>query len=89
MRAKWMIRVISMTRLIRHDATGPALIEVGGQTIAVCQCGLSRNKPFCDGSHEKTRGEDHGKLYIYDAAQSRITIEDMFPTPAKKFTPGR
>lgn len=75
-----------MTRIIRHDATAPALIEVGGQTIAVCQCGLSRNKPFCDGSHAKTKGEEHGKLYVYDVQQNRVTLEDMFPTPPKKFT---
>ena len=74
-----------MTRLIRHDATGPALIEVGGITIAVCQCGLSRNKPFCDGSHEKTRGEVPGKVYLYDENRNRVSIEDMFPTPTHKF----
>ena len=75
-----------MTRLIRHDATGPALIEVEGVTIAVCQCGLSRNKPFCDGSHQKVQGEEPGKLYLYDADGERVAIEDMFPTPAKKFS---
>ncbi len=74
-----------MTRLIRHDATAPALIEVGGITVAVCQCGLSRNKPFCDGSHTKTKGEEPGKLYIYDSDRNRVGLEDMFPTPSKKF----
>jgi len=78
-----------MTRLIRHEATGPALIEAGGQTVAVCQCGLSRNKPFCDGSHAKTRGEEPGKLYVYSAEQNRVGVEDMFPTPTKKFTTGK
>lgn len=75
-----------MTRLIRHDATGPALIEIGGQTVAICQCGLSKNKPFCDGSHSKTKGEEAGKLYVYDEGRNRVSIEDMFPTPAKKFS---
>ncbi len=72
-------------RLIRHDATGPALIEVGGSTVAVCQCGLSRNKPFCDGTHAKTRDEEPGKTYVYDADHNRVIVEDMFPTPGKKF----
>ncbi len=53
--------------------------------MAVCQCGLSRNKPFCDGSHTKTKGEEPGKLYIYDSNQNRVGLEDMFPTPSKKF----
>lgn len=78
-----------MTRLIRHDATGPALIEVAGQTIAVCQCGLSRNKPFCDGSHAKTKGEEPGHVFVYDADRNRVAVEDMFPTPARKFSAGR
>lgn len=76
-----------MTRLIRHDATGPAIIEVEGVTIEICQCGLSRNKPFCDGSHMQTKGEVAGKLYVYDEQQHRVAIEDMFPTPARRFRP--
>jgi CDGSH-type Zn-finger protein len=73
-----------MTRLIRHDAQGPALIQVGENTIAVCQCGLSANKPFCDGSHTRTRDEKPGSTYAYDAKGGRVILENLFPTITKK-----
>ena len=76
-----------MGRLIQHEAQGPAVIQVGDQTIFVCQCGLSKNKPFCDGSHRATKDEEKGAFYIYDGQGGRVKVSDMFPAPTKKFSP--
>ncbi|GAB4319155.1 MAG: CDGSH iron-sulfur domain-containing protein [Candidatus Sumerlaeia bacterium] len=55
-----------MARLVRMEAMGPVAIEAGGEKKWVCMCGLSRNKPYCDGSHKQCRGEEEGKTYVYD-----------------------
>lgn len=34
------------------DAEGNR-IEVKGKNIALCRCGASEDKPFCDGSHKR------------------------------------
>ncbi|MHB1434971.1 MAG: CDGSH iron-sulfur domain-containing protein [Thermoplasmata archaeon] len=74
-----------MSRLVRHDAQGPAIVMVGEKAVAVCQCGLSRNKPFCDGSHKATQGETDGPIYVYNEANQRVEVPDQFPPPSKKF----
>jgi CDGSH-type Zn-finger protein len=33
------------------DATGNEYGLQGRTTISLCRCGLSKNKPFCDGAH--------------------------------------
>ena len=30
-------------------------IEVGRRTVALCRCGKSRTRPFCDGTHQVIR----------------------------------
>ncbi|WP_439026243.1 CDGSH iron-sulfur domain-containing protein [Haloarchaeobius sp. DT45] len=34
--------------------------------VAICQCGLSANRPFCDGSHRATHDEEDDVRYKYE-----------------------
>lgn len=35
------------------DADGTEYDVAGKKTVALCRCGASTNKPFCDGTHSK------------------------------------
>lgn len=69
-----------MARLIRHDRQRPYLIrqeDVDSFPVAVCACGLSATKPFCDGSHKLTTGEAEDAVYVYDQDQ-RVPIRNRY-----------
>jgi CDGSH-type Zn-finger protein len=34
-----------------HDAEGAEFGLAGRSVISLCRCGMSENKPFCDGTH--------------------------------------
>jgi CDGSH-type Zn-finger protein len=36
---------------------------------------LSKNKPYCDGTHKITRDEEAGKIYAYDEQRNRIVVQ--------------
>jgi CDGSH-type Zn-finger protein len=60
-------------------ASGEACATVRG--VALCRCGASKNKPFCDGSHSTIRFSDRnaadpGKDKRKSYAGKRITILD-------------
>lgn len=44
---------VSGKALVLKDQAGNAFDLGGRETIALCRCGQSANKPFCDGAHRK------------------------------------
>jgi len=59
-----------MSRVVDLDATGPRKLDESDLDpekgdVAVCQCGLSDDFPFCDGSHRATKTETEGTRYRY------------------------
>lgn len=63
-----------MARLVKHDAQDPVEVKVGNESKWICQCGLSHNKPYCDGTHKITRDEEEGKIYVYDEKGNRVEL---------------
>jgi len=64
-----------MARIVKHEEKHPKEVKIGEESKYMCMCGLSNNKPFCDGSHKQTQDEEEGKLYKYDGGQ-RSEVQD-------------
>lgn len=68
-----------IARIVRHDAQSPKEVKTEhGDSVWACMCGLSRNKPLCDGSHKKTKDEMAGKMYAYDKQLNRVEIANEY-----------
>ena len=46
-----------MARIVKKEDQEPMEVKVGGESKWICMCGLSKNQPFCDGSHKKVSFE--------------------------------
>ena len=66
--------MLFLARLTRREETGPRAIKVGGETKWICMCGLTKNEPYCDNSHELCVDEDPDKLYEYTETGERIVL---------------
>lgn len=67
-----------MARIVKRTFAEPYKLAIGGEEKFLCRCGLSKNQPFCDGSHKLAKNEDAGKLYWYDDSGQRHEITDTF-----------
>lgn len=67
-----------MARIVKHEKNAPYEIPAGTELpVYICACGLSNNKPFCDGSHKRTRDESPGEIYAYDD-QGRVIVRNAY-----------
>jgi CDGSH-type Zn-finger protein len=65
-----------MARIVKHEGKGPLEVKVGQESKWICMCGLSKNMPFCDGSHKICKDEEEGKIYKYVNGK-RIEVKDF------------
>ena len=67
----WMVQGTAMRKVLKSDLR-PLEIKPQEKSVWICMCGLSKNQPYCDGSHKTIGEEEAGRVYEYDAQGHRI-----------------
>jgi CDGSH-type Zn-finger protein len=62
-----------MRKVVKSD-NRPLEITPQEKSVWICMCGLSKNQPYCDGSHKTVASEEEGKVYEYDAEGHRQEV---------------
>ena len=69
-----------MARIVQRTRTSPYPVTVGEETKYMCGCGLSKNQPFCDGTHKTAaKTEEPDKFYWYDVEGNRHEVKENYP----------
>ena len=63
----------------------PAVLDLEAGTYYWCQCGLSKNQPFCDGSHSGTKFEP---LKLEIKAKQKVALCNCKRTKMPPFCDG-
>ena len=72
-----------MARLVEHERNTPYEIAEGTELpVYICACGLSKNKPFCDGSHKRTRDEEKRRGLLLRRRRAGESRKEIL-TPAR------
>ena len=54
------------------DAQGETFDLAGRTAIGLCRCGLSKNKPFCDGSHAREGFDSPSKAFALPPPKPKV-----------------
>ncbi|MEM0149586.1 MAG: CDGSH iron-sulfur domain-containing protein [Candidatus Micrarchaeaceae archaeon] len=79
-------------RFVKHGRDHPFAVKVGdlpgfgniagdaekakSYELHICACGLSKHKPFCDGSHMRVQNEEPGRVFAYGKDGKRIDVTE-------------
>lgn len=63
-----------MARKVTKSDKGPLEIKPQAQSVWACMCGLSKNQPYCDGSHKMAFDEEDDAVYVYNADGTRTKV---------------